>query len=212
VKINIAIIDDHRMIAEIMQATLRAQPFTGEVRMYDSGEAFLHRADKWQPDMILMDMLMPGISGLALIDELKKATMPGTRIIIISSASDTYLVKQAIRHGINGYLSKEAQLEELINAILSVHQGEQYISNSLSQKLIKNIFIEEQVVIQLSPREKEVLRLVCLGNTIKEIASSLGLTPNTVQSYHKNIMKKFNVNKTTELILRAIDAGLVSRP
>lgn len=200
------------MIAEIMRNTLKEQPFTGEVRVFDSGEAFLRRTDDWQPDMVLMDMLMPGISGLTLVDEIKKVTKAGVKMIIVSSASDTYLVKQAIRHGINGYLSKEAQLEELINAITAVYDGEQYISSSLSQKLIKNIFIEEQVVIQLSPREKEVLQLVCLGNTIKEIAFNLGLTVNTVQSYHKNIMKKFNVNKTTELIIRAIDAGLISRP
>ncbi|XZF15188.1 response regulator [Chitinophagaceae bacterium MMS25-I14] len=206
---RIAIIEDHRMIAETMQHAL-SKYFPGcDIRLFEQGEAFLQRGEKWIPELILMDMMMPGLNGLELVDEIKKDLQQNdTKIIIVSSVNDTYLVKQAIRKGINGYVSKEAQLEELFDAVTAVQKGEEYISRLLSQKLIRNIFTEEKVTYYLSPREKEVLQLVCSGNTMKEVAFSLKLTQNTVQSYYKNIMKKFNVNKTTDLIVAAIEAGL----
>lgn len=210
----IAIIDDHRLVAETIRNSLvmKFGAAISEVRIFKRAEEYLETSflEGWVPTLIISDLLMHGIYGIDLLTAYRK-NAPGTmKIIFLSSVTDISTVRQAIRSGVNGYLSKDISTDELYEAIADVMAGEQYISSQLQKGLLSNIFTEEQIVYHLSPREKEVLRLVCSGNTIKEAAYKLSLSVHTVQSYHKNIMKKFNVHCTADLVVFAMQRGLYS--
>lgn len=110
--------------------------------------------------------------------------------------------------GVSGFLSKQTSVDELVEAIEAVKKGDIYVNNHLSKKLIQHIFNQEQTDVRLTPREKEVLQKVCSALTMKEIALSMALSVNTVQTFQKNILKKFNVRRTTDLVIAAIKAGL----
>ncbi len=209
---NIALIDDHRMLIDSIKNVLLADPAIGEIRIFITAELFLSSQNSfWQPDIIVTDLLMPGgITGLDLLEKIDTlyVTPPKPRVIVLSSITDVQTIKQAIRLGAAGYLSKDTSIDELTAAIHAVSSGEQYIAAKLKNSLINTVFTEEQVVFHLSPREKDVLELMCSGHTVKEAAFKLHLSVHTVQSYHKNIMKKFKVNRTADLIVFAMQKGL----
>lgn len=205
---TIVIIEDHAIVAESIRLSLLKKPPVENVFLFLNAEAYLDRSPGFRPpDLIISDILMPGISGVELLTAYRKQN-PGQKVIFLSSLTDIYTVRQAIRHGVNGYVSKDASIDELYEAITSVASGERYVSRQLQKGLLANMFTEEQIIFHLSPREKEVLHLVCSGHTIKEAAFGMGLSTHTVQSYHKNIMKKFKVHCTTDLIVFAIRNGL----
>ncbi|RFM26380.1 response regulator [Deminuibacter soli] len=208
---KIALIDDHRMLTDSVRNVLSLDPAIEEVRTFISAAVYVKNKDSfWNPDIIITDLLMPGITGIELIEAVNRGAgkAPLPKFIVLSSITDVQTIKQAIRAGAIGYLSKDTSIEELTEAIHAVHSGEQYIAAKLKNSLISNVFTEEQVVLHLSPREKDVLELMCSGNTVKEAAFKLNLSVHTVQSYHKNIMKKFKVNRTADLIVFAMQKGL----
>jgi DNA-binding NarL/FixJ family response regulator len=204
---NVAIIEDHRIIAESLNSTLSKHSGIKEIRLFFSSDSFLNNNNGWNPHLIISDLLMPGISGAELIKAYKAKLGDQIKIIILSSVTNKATIKHVIRQGANGYLSKEEPLEELIKAIHKVIDGERYISESLRNKLANNLLEEDQIAYHLSPREKDVLRLVCSGRIMKEIADDLGLSIHTVQSYHNNVMRKFKVRRTSDLIVAAIRNG-----
>lgn len=212
---NIALIDDHQMLTDSIRNILAADPLVQEVRTFTSAEEFLSAAlSTWFPDIIITDLLMPGgMTGLELVEKIKQSHARGKfKIIILSSVTDVQVIRQAVKAGVSGYLSKNTSIKELMEAIYAVQAGEQYIAHKLRDSLINHLFTEEQVVSHLSPREKDVLHLICSGHTIKEAAYELSLSVHTVQGYHKNIMKKFKVNRTADLIVYAIQKGLYCPP
>jgi DNA-binding NarL/FixJ family response regulator len=205
---KIALIEDHTMMSEAIKNTIGALIIGSEIRTYKDGNSFLDRPDHWQPDIIVSDLMMPGLSGMDLIKELIKRKEKTTQLIILSSSTDTNLVKTAMQLGISGFLSKNASVEELVDAIKAVGNGDVYVNQELSKKLIRNIFTQERLDVHLTPREKEVLQLVCSGRTMKEIAFQMDLSINTIQTFQKNILRKFDVRRTTDLVVAAINAGI----
>jgi len=205
---KIALIDDHILVSAALKSALSLLFPESEINAYPSGEAFLERKKEWIPDIIISDLFMPGLQGVDFIEALSKSVDKDTKIIILSAFMDVNTSKNAIKHGVSGIVSKNAPIEELAEAIKVVGTGEVYVSQELSRKLIKNIFVEEQVNVRLTPREKEVLQQVCKGATMKEIAYNMDLSINTIHSFQKNILKKFNVNRTTDLVVAAMKAGL----
>lgn len=210
----IAIVDDYRLIAETLRNSLLVKLATAvrEIRIFKTAEEYLNISsfDNWVPDLIISDLLINGVYGPDLLEFYRGNTLQSPKVIFLSSVTDISAVRLAIRSGVDGYLSKDIAIDELYEAISDVMAGEQYVSRQLQKGLLSHIFAEEQVVYHLSPREKEVLRLVCSGNTIKEAAYKLSLSAHTVQSYHKNIMKKFNVHCTADLVVFAMQRGLYS--
>ena len=152
---------------------------------------------------------MPEMSGLELISECKKRPLlSNLAIIVLSSIIEPITIKEAISLGANAYLAKDASLNDLkeaLNHVINIPKRP-YIGNSLKDTLIKSNF--DQHEINLSPREKCLLKLICEGNTIKEIADIENLSAHTIQSYMKNLMRKMKVNRTPDLILKAIKIGL----
>lgn len=205
---NIALIDDHRMLTDSLKSILTADASIQEIKTFISAEAFLSAG--WHPHIVITDILMPGISGIDLLEKLKDVQYLQCKTIILSAITDVQTIRQAIRAGAAGYLSKNTSIEELAEGIEAVKNGEQYISARLRNSLLNSVFTEEQVIFHLSPREKDVLELICSGHTVKEAAYKLHLSVHTVHSYQKTIMKKFKVNRTADLIVFAIQKGLYS--
>lgn len=203
---KIALVDDHSMLTDLLQSILTPGASSSrEVRSYNSGEDFLQSG--WHPDIIITDILMPGLSGMELLDKIKPPAWQ-SKVLILSGITDVQTIRQAIRAGASGYLSKSTSLDELNTAIEAVSNGEQYITARLKNNLLNTLFTEDQIVFHLSPREKDVLELICTGHTTKEVAYKLSLSAHTVHSYHKSIMKKFKVNRTADLIVFAMQKGL----
>ena len=205
---NIALVDDHLLLTEALRNLLLRMTEVENVVTFSSAEAFLESDPLKSPDILIMDLMMNGISGLQLLDICRSTYPKDMKIVILSSLTDVQTIKQAIRRGANGFLSKSTPLDELKDAIIQINSGKQYIGKTVRESLVNSVFTEEQVVFHLSPREKEVLQKVCSGRTIKEIAFDLKLSAHTVQYYHRSVMDKLKVKRTTDLIVYAMQNGL----
>ncbi|GGH66522.1 DNA-binding NarL/FixJ family response regulator [Filimonas zeae] len=203
---DIALIDDHQLLTDSLKAVLSASGHSRNIRTFINADAFLLSA--WHPHIIITDILMPGTNGIELIEKLRMHSYTNTKVIVLSGVTDVQTIRQAIRSGAAGYISKNTGVEELGECITAVSNGEQYISARLRNSLLTTLFTEEQVVFHLSHREKEVLHLICSGHTVKEAAYKMQLSVHTVHSYQKTIMKKLKVNRTADLIVFAMQKGL----
>ncbi|PSK95004.1 response regulator transcription factor [Taibaiella chishuiensis] len=207
---KISIIDDHQIITESLKKLLLRNPVVKEVYTYPDADTFLVQATPGNlPDVIITDLLMPGTNGIEFIEKLKASYGPkSVKMIILSSITDVQTIKHSLRSGADGFLSKNTSIDELMEAILTVIEDKNYIGENLRKNLLDAVFTEEQVVYHLSPREKEVLHKVCSGFTIKEIAYDMNLSVHTVQYYHRNVMNKLKVKRTSDLIVFAMQSGL----
>lgn len=204
-KLNIALIDDHRLLTTSLSNLLGKYAFINTISIYTNPKEYLRQ--ETDADIIISDLMMPEMSGIDLLNAFAKHQRKA-KVILLTSVTEIPTIKHALRNGAFGYLSKDSSLEELADAILTVQSGEVYIGESLRNAVLRNSITEDRTVYSLSPREKEVLVFVCSGKTIKETAYEMGLSANTVQTYYKTIMKKFNLNRTVDLIVFAIRNGL----
>ena len=204
-KINIALIDDHQLLTYSLSNLLSKYNFIGTIEIYPSPKEFLEASST--PDLIVSDVMMPNMTGMDLLTSFKQQNKK-VKVIILSSITEAQSIRYALRNGACGYLSKDTSMDELADAILTAYNGDVYIGESLRPVLLRNTLTEERFVLNLSPREKEVLIMVCSGKTIKETAYDMELSVNTVQTYYKTILKKFNLNRTADLIVFAIKNGL----
>ena len=206
---NIVLVEELVLLAGALQNWLRQIPGIDDVATYTDGKDFLKDDSRNSPDVLIIDWMINSMTGMELLD-LARATLPKeTKIIVLSTVTDVQTIKHAIRRGANGFLSKTStSLEEFKESIEQVNAGKQYIGKGIRDTLINSVFTDEQVVLHLSPREKEVLQKVCSGRTIKEIAYDLKLSAHTVQYYHRSVMEKLKVKRTTDLIVYAMQHGL----
>jgi DNA-binding NarL/FixJ family response regulator len=204
----ITLVDDHPLLTESIRNTLLLQPGIEQVKTYTGADTFLSDKMIPLPDILITDLMMRGTNGLRLVEEINKKYNGAIKIIVLSSITEVQTIKQLIRAGAMGYVSKTSPLDELIDSIFEVFAGKQYISKDLKECLLNNFFTEEQVVYHLSNREKEVLQKVCSGQTIKEIAYDLHLSVNTVKYYHRSVLVKLKVKRTADLIVFAMQKGL----
>ncbi|WP_198175043.1 response regulator [Spirosoma arboris] len=210
---QIAIVDDHKLLTDAIALALKGTFEESQLVVYNNPLTFLEaiRPDRF-PDIVVTDLLMPHMNGMELIQAVRKTAHNRIKIIVLTSVSDAQSIRQALRSGASAYISKDASLTELPEAIQEVMNGQEFISPILQKSLIKSMFTEEQHVFYLSPREKEVLKKICTGMTVKEIAYDMELSAHTVQTYQKKIMKKFKVNRTADLIVFALQHGLYTLP
>ncbi|WP_257668789.1 response regulator [Parapedobacter tibetensis] len=206
---KVSILDDHTLIVESIRGVLNKMPGISEITLYTNPLLFLKEISvNYHPDLLITDLIMPSMGGLDLIEHCKTLLKDKIKIVVLSSINNAPTVRQALRMGVNGYLAKDATMEELAEAVREIMQGKQYIGKSIQKNFLNSIITEEQVVLHLTPREKEVLELLCSSKTVKEIAHELKLSANTVHSYHKNILRKFKLNRTVDLVSFAIQHGL----
>lgn len=213
--IRVLVVDDHRLVRKGLISLLSATPEIEVVGEAENGERALARAVELRPDVILLDLSMPIMDGLATIPALKKQeTTAG--ILVLTSFSEDERVFAAVRAGALGYVLKDAALEELLDAIRSVSRGQPYLSPDVAQKLVRQVHrantpaapIEEP----LSEREIEVLKLVATGLANSDIAERLAISERTVGAHISRILDKLGLTNRTQAALYALREGLVKAP
>jgi NarL family two-component system response regulator LiaR len=208
--IRILIADDHAIVREGLRTLIAAKPgleLVGEAA--DGNEAVL-LARTVEPDVILLDMMMPHKDGLAAIEEIK-AESPEARILVLTSFSDDEKVFAAIKAGALGYLLKDSSPQQLIQAIQDVHQGRSSLHPTIALKLIRELNQPPNLPPTddpLTERELETLRLVAQGLTNQEIAEKLSISERTVGKHVSNILEKLHLANRTQAALYALRKGL----
>jgi DNA-binding NarL/FixJ family response regulator len=213
--VRILIADDHPVFRFGLRALLGAEPDFAVVGEATTGEEALALAESLQPDVVLMDVNMPGMNGIEATRRILEIS-PGIGVLIVTMFDDDASVFAAMRAGARGYLLKGAAGEETIRAIRSVSEGEAIFSPAVARRLIQYFSSppasQAPVFPELTEREREVLQLIAQGYTNAAIAERLTLSPKTVRNHVSNIFGKLQVAGRAEAIIRARDAGLGGRP
>jgi DNA-binding NarL/FixJ family response regulator len=210
---SIVLVDDHKLVRDGIKTILeRGTEFrvAGEA---ENGADAVTLCEKTAPDLVLMDIGLPGMNGIEATTELLRRC-PGVKVVILSMYDDENSVVGAIRSGARAFVLKKASSNELLDALRTVASGGSYLSSQVSDRLLTRIqrgdldTHENSALGTLSPRELQVLRLVAEGQTSKDIAALLNLGLQTVRSYRKTMMKKLSVNNVAGLTQLALAAGL----
>ena len=211
---DIVLVDDHKIMRDGIKAILKHSDEFRVVGEAENGADAVQLAKREKPDIVLIDIGLPGLSGIDATAEIIRHC-PETRVIVLSMYDDEHSVVSAIRSGARAFVLKKASDDDLLDALRTVAKGGSYLSPQVSDKLLARIQrgdIESKrlptALEGLSPRELQVLRLVAEGKTSKEIAVMLDLGLQTVRSYRKTMMKKLNVNNVAGLTQLALSAGL----
>ncbi len=211
-RIRVLIADDHTIVRSGVRLLLEAEPDIEVVGEALDGQQALTLAETLRPDVILMDIAMPGMDGLEATRKII-ALWPDIRVLVLTMhRTDDYFFEM-LKAGASGYVLKGAQTDELINAIRVVAQGEVFLYPPVARKLVQDylnrVAGNAQSSPSLSPRETEILRLMAEGCSNKEIAEELVVSPSTVHSHRSNLMSKLGLNSRRELIQYARDRGLL---
>ncbi len=210
---SVVLVDDHKLVRDGIKTILeRGEEFAvaGEA---ETGAEAVAVCEELKPDLVLMDIGLPGMNGVEATTELLRRS-PGARVVILSMYDDENSVVSAIRAGARAFVLKKASSDELLDALRTVAHGGSYLSSQVSDRLLSRIQrgdLETRArspLEALSPRELQVLRLVAEGKTSKDIAGLLDLGLQTVRSYRKTMMKKLGVNNVAGLTQLALAAGL----
>lgn len=209
-KIRIVLADDQLLVRAGIRALLEALPaYQVDAECADGQEA-ITQIRRQQPDIALLDIAMPGLSGIEVSKAIRQ-TDRNIKILILSSIDRHESVEQALAAGVNGYLLKDFILDELHQALTAVMAGQRFLSPKIQQTLNQHhLDCESGHTAGLTARQTEILRLVASGRTTKEIARDLGISPKTVEFHRAQLMEKLNVHDVTALTRFAIQAGIVS--
>jgi DNA-binding NarL/FixJ family response regulator len=205
--IKILIVDDHSVVRQGLRMFLKLEDEFEVVGEASAGSEAVKMAAEIRPDVVLMDLLMPGMSGIDATIAIKR-DHPDIEVIALTSVLDDETVVNAIRAGAIGYLLKDTEADELIRAIKAASQGQVQLSPKAAERLMREIRAPESPE-KLTERETEVLRLVAEGKANKEIASSLQISETTVKTHVSNILMKLGLPSRTRAALYAVRIGLV---
>jgi NarL family two-component system response regulator LiaR len=209
-RIRVLLVDDHAVVRQGLRAFLQLQPDIEVVAEAASGPAALEAAASHEPDVVVMDLIMPGGDGVSAIARLKQAN-PGIRVLVLSSFADDDQVFSSMQAGAEGYLLKDVEPDDLAAAIRQVYRGQPALHPDVATLLMRRVVEPRPTVLeQLTPRELDVLRLVVEGFANKEIARRLAITEKTVKTHVSSILQKLNVTDRTGAAVLAIRRGLVS--
>jgi len=208
-QIKILLVDDHAVVRMGFKMLIEAEADIKVIGEAESGEVAVKLFQELKPDIIVMDITMPGIGGLEAIDRII-AKDKSTKILVLSAHEDSVHPKRVLNAGAMGYLTKRSAAEELIKAIKSIHQGKRYLEPNIAQQMaITQLSGETNPVEILSDREFEVFMALAKGKSTNDIADTLCLSPRTVGTHLYNIKQKLNANNSAEIALIAIRCGLI---
>jgi two-component system invasion response regulator UvrY len=208
-QIKILLVDDHAVVRMGFKMLIEAEADIKVIGEAESGEVAVKLFQELKPDIIVMDITMPGIGGLEAIDRIM-AKDKNTKILVLSAHEDSVHPKRVLNAGAMGYLTKRSAAEELIKAIKSIHEGKRYLEPNIAQQMaITQLSGETNPVEILSDREFEVFMALAKGKSTNEIADTLCLSPRTVGTHLYNIKQKLNANNSAEIALIAIRCGLI---
>jgi DNA-binding NarL/FixJ family response regulator len=209
---TIAVADDHRMILEGLEQLLRRQQDFHLVASATSGTGALEIVRRYRPDILVLDLSMPDLSGIEVMRAMHEEEIP-TKVILLTAAIEDSEVVEAMQLGVWGIVLKEAASVQLVRAVETVQQGERVLEPVLVsravEKMSRKTIAEREIAAILSPRETEVARMVASGFRNREIAEKLSLSEGTVKSYLHSIYEKLDIRGRVELTLYAREKGLV---
>lgn len=205
---RVLLADDHVIVRQALCALLEREGFEVVGTVGDGQEA-LRVARERRPDVAILDFSMPLLNGLDAAREILHAC-PRTRAILLTMHTDDHRVLEALRAGVRGYVVKSQAAADLIRAIHEVLRGSTYLSPGISETVVQAYLNKSDVPVDpLSPREREVLRLIAEGKSTKEIAGLLSISFKTAESHRTRLMRKTNIHETASLVRYAVRRGLV---
>ena len=215
--IRIMIADDHAILRAGLRSLLNDQADMEVVAEAVNGEEAIEKAEEYRPDVLLLDITMPRKSGIEAIADIHKLS-PATRILVLTMHDDHAYLRSVLAAGGAGYLVKKAADTELLMAIRMIQQGRSYIDVGLDDNQLQTVLVDEQKARSeaatrslelLSERERQVLELVALGFTHKEVGESLSLSVKTVETYRSRLAEKLGLRSRAELVRFALGLGLL---
>ena len=207
--LRVLIVDDHAVVRAGLRLLLRAEGDLEPVGEAANGKEAVCAAGELRPDVVLMDVVMPGMSGLEATPPVLEAA-PGTKVLVLSMQDDPRYVLEAFSAGASGYVLKEAADREVVQAIREVAAGHRYVHPALGAELAASDVPEPEDADILSAREQDVLRLLALGHTNQEIGRMLSISVRTAESHRSHIMTKLRLTTRAELVRFALAGGLLS--
>ena len=212
--IRIVIVDDHDLMREGIRAILEQDPIFQIVGETGDGQEAIRMATRLRPDVLLMDVSLPGGIGGLEATEAIVADCPGVKVIILTQYEHREYIKRAMRIGARGYLLKRSVAAQLKDAIKTVHLGQRYLHPAAAEELADLVAtgtsLEEDDYDRLTPREKQVFKLLAEGKTSRDIAKYLTISLKTAMTHRTNLMAKLNMHSRAELIRYAIRKAIIS--
>jgi two-component system, NarL family, response regulator LiaR len=208
--IRVLVVDDHAVVREGLRAFLELQERIEVVGEAADGDEAIAAAERLRPDVVLMDLVMPRLDGVAAMRALRER-VPSARMIVLTSFLDDDKLLPALRAGAAGYLLKNAQPQELARAVRAAHAGEALLDPVVAARLVDALTGQDDPLERLTPREREVLKLIGRGFPNKRIAHELGITEKTVKTHVGHVLAKLGVTDRTQAAVVAVRAGLVDQ-
>lgn len=213
-KIKVLIVDDHTLVRDGIRALLALVADIRIVGEASNGKEALEKVKELAPDVVLMDLAMPIMSGLEAIRRIRRR-FPGTKVLALTQYEDREYIVPTIEAGARGFISKTAAFSELASAIQAVYRGWSFLSPMATAAVVeecqqKVALGEKDSYQNLTDREREILKLVAEGYTAKEIANMLVISLRTVETHKTNLMKKLNIHNKADLIRFAIRKGIIT--
>jgi two-component system response regulator NreC len=211
---TIVLADDHALIREGLRAVLDGEPDWSVVGEAADGLETVALVDRLQPDVLIVDLMLPNLSGLEVIRQVRRR-VPQTQIVALSMHANESYVFAALRNGAAAYVLKEASSTHIIQAVHEARAGRRYLSPPLSEYALE-AYIQKAKGAPLNPyetlttREREVLHLAAQGETTPAIAARLGVSPRTIETHRTNLMRKLGLRTQTDLVRYALQRGLIS--
>jgi DNA-binding NarL/FixJ family response regulator len=208
--IRVLIADDHAVVSEGLRYIVDAQPDMEVIACLQDSREAVNRTQEMHPDMVLIDHAMPLLNGTEAT-RLICESCPKTRVIILSMHSNRVHVLRALQAGASGYVVKRSAANEVVDAIRAVHQGKRYLSEELVQKVIDQVSHKrprDDPLELLSSRERQVLQMLAEGHAVTAIATTLSLSPKTVETYRTRLMEKLEIHDIPTLVRFAIQRGI----
>jgi two-component system invasion response regulator UvrY len=209
-RIGVMLVDDHAVVRMGFRLLLDAAPDMRVVAEADSGEEAMRRIDEARPEVVVMDISMPGIGGLEAVRRIL-AREPGARILVLSAHEDAMHARRTLKAGAAGYLTKRSAAEALIRAIREVSQGKTFLEPQIAQELaLRQVAGAAEPLDTLSEKEFKVFLALAGGQSVQDIAAVMSLSPSTVGTHLYNIKQKLGASNSAELALIAMRAGLLT--
>ncbi len=210
--IKVLLADDHKLVRQGMVAMLQSQEDIEVVGEAADGNEALRMAGELDPDVILLDVMMPNLNGIEVAHQMRQHGLR-TRIVFLSMHANASYAVRALHNGALGYVIKDADFSEIILAIRNANEGKRYLSSAIADEVIEMLLSGESEnagsLDSLSSREREVLQLIAEGNTNTGIAAKLTLSVRTVEAHRARIMAKLRISSQAELVRFAVQQGLV---